>query len=150
MPSTEKRTCFVICPIGEEGSDNRKRSDKVLKHIFRKALADKYEVTRGDEIDEPGMITSQVLRAVQDADLVVADLTGHNPNVFYELAVRHAMEKPIIHLIDPRLSKIPFDCRGLSNNRVRSHRSRQYRERGRTTEKTSQPSRVREVGRDSP
>jgi hypothetical protein len=59
------------------------------------------------------MITSQVLQAVQDAALVVADLTGHNPNVFYELAVRHAMEKPVIHLIDRRLSKIPFDVGGF-------------------------------------
>ena len=94
MASTEKPTCFVIAPIGPKESDIRKRSDKVLKHIFKKALAEKYEVIRGDEIDEPGMITSQVLRAVQESPLVVADLTGHNPNVLYELAVRHAIEKP--------------------------------------------------------
>ena len=90
-----------MAPIGPEDSDVRKRSDKVLKHIFfRKALAEKYDVIRGDEIDEPGMITSQVLRAVQEAPLVVADLTGHNPNVLYELDVRHAIEKPIIHVIE--------------------------------------------------
>ncbi|MFZ0863805.1 MAG: hypothetical protein WAN18_24290 [Candidatus Sulfotelmatobacter sp.] len=68
---------------------------------------------RSDHIDAPGMITSQVLRAVQESQLVVADLTGHNPNVFYELAVRHAVEKPIIHVIEPRLSKIPFDVGGF-------------------------------------
>jgi hypothetical protein len=113
MASAEKPTCFVIAPIGSNESDIRKRSDKVLKHIFRKALAEKYQVIRGDEIDEPGMITSQVLRAVQEAALVVADLTGHNPNVLYELAVRHAIEKPIIHVIEPKLSKIPFDIAGF-------------------------------------
>jgi hypothetical protein len=113
MPSTPKPTCFVIAPIGAKNSEIRKRSDKVLKHIFRKALAEKYEVIRGDEIDEPGMITSQVLSAVQESDLVVADLTGHNPNVLYELAVRHAIEKPIIHAIEPKLSKIPFDIAGF-------------------------------------
>ncbi len=59
------------------------------------------------------MITSQVLRAVQESHLVVADLTEHNPNVFYELAVRHAIEKPIIHVIETRLSKIPFDIAGF-------------------------------------
>jgi DNA-binding protein Fis len=103
----------VIAPIGDKDIDIRKRSDKVLKHIFKKALSPDYQVTRADEITEPGMITSQVLRAVQDSDLVVADLTGHNPNVFYELAVRHAIEKPIIHVIEPRLSKIPFDVGGF-------------------------------------
>src|SRR5215472_13179804 len=101
MPDTPdaKPTCFVIAPIGPKDSDIRKRSDQVLKHIFKKALAEKFEVIRGDNIDEPGMITLQVLRAVQESDLVIADLTGHNPNVLYELAVRHAMEKPIIHVI---------------------------------------------------
>jgi hypothetical protein len=112
-PEKPKKSCFVIAPIGPTGSDTRKRSDKVLKHIFRRALEEKYEVTRADEIDEAGMITSQILRAVQDSDLVVADLTETNPNVFYELAVRHAIEKAIIHVIDPRLSKIPFDIAGF-------------------------------------
>jgi hypothetical protein len=101
-PEKPKKSCFVIAPIGPTGSDTRKRSDKVLKHIFRRALEEKYEVTRADEIDE-----------VQDSDLVVADLTETNPNVFYELAVRHAIEKAIIHVIDPRLSKIPFDIAGF-------------------------------------
>jgi hypothetical protein len=109
----QKKPCFVIAPIGSKDSETRKRSDKVLKHLFKKALDEKYEVIRGDEIDEPGMITSQVLRAVQDAHLVIADLTEHNPNVLYELAVRHAIEKPIIHVIEPRLSKIPFDIGGF-------------------------------------
>jgi hypothetical protein len=113
VESAQKLTSFVIAPIGAKDSEIRKRSDKVLKHIFRKALAEKFEVTRGDEIDEPGMITSQVLRAVQECDLVVADLTGHNPNVLYELAVRHAVEKPVIHVIESKLWKIPFDIAGF-------------------------------------
>jgi hypothetical protein len=108
-----KKSCFVIAPIGPTGSDTRKRSDKVLKHIFRSALEEKYKVTRADEIDEAGMITSQVLQAVQDSHLVVADLTETNPNVLYELAVRHAVEKPVIHVIEPRISKIPFDIAGF-------------------------------------
>jgi hypothetical protein len=113
MSSTQKSTCFVIAPIGGKDTEIRKRSDQVLKHLFRKALGERFDVTRGDEIDEPGRITSQVLRAVQDSDLVVADLTGHNPNVFYELAVRHAVEKPVIHVIEPRVSQIPFDVADL-------------------------------------
>ena len=109
----DKKSCFVIAPIGAADSDTRKRSDKVLRHIFRSALEEKYIVTRADEIDEAGMITSQILRAVQDSHLVVADLTETNPNVLYELAVRHAIEKPVIHVIEPRLSKIPFDIAGF-------------------------------------
>lgn len=107
-----KKTCFVIAPIGDEESHTRKRSDKVLEHVFKAALGSEYRVKRADEISEPGMITSQILQAIQDYDLVVADLTEHNPNVFYELAVRHAIEKPIIHVTDTHW-RIPFDVAGF-------------------------------------
>ena len=109
--SNEKK-CFVIAPIGKKDSNTRKRSDRVLEHVFKAALSPEYRVQRADEISEPGMITSQVLQAVQDYDLVLADLTEHNPNVFYELAVRHAIEKPIIHVIDTQW-QIPFDVAGF-------------------------------------
>lgn len=88
MPKQEKdKICFVIAPIGEEGSDIRRRSDQVFKHIIAPAAKDcGYETIRADKISEPGIITSQViLHLVEDA-LVIADLTGRNPNVFYELA----------------------------------------------------------------
>lgn len=106
MPST----CFVICPIGEEGSSERSNSDSVLRHIIRPALSAKgYEsIVRADGIAEPGIITAQIVQHLLDDDLVVADLTDHNPNVFYELAVRHASDKPVIHLI-AKHQKIPFD-----------------------------------------
>jgi hypothetical protein len=104
-----KKTCFVISPIGSDASDQRKRSDLVLKHIFKVALEPLgYTVVRADEISEPGSITLQVLERILSSDLVIADLTDHNPNVFYELAVRHASEKPVIHVIATG-QKIPFD-----------------------------------------
>jgi hypothetical protein len=49
MFSTQKPSCFVIAPIGAQDTEIRKRSDKVLKHIFRNALTDKFEVTRVNE-----------------------------------------------------------------------------------------------------
>jgi len=48
------------------------------------------------------------MRYLRKSDLVIADLTYHNPNVFYELAVRHLNKKPVIHLIK-KGEKIPFD-----------------------------------------
>src|SRR5215217_1908457 len=106
MPS---KSCFVIAPIGERDSEIRKRSDKVLRQIIRPAVKEcGYEAVRADEIEKPGLISRQVVRRIMDDDLVVADLTGHNPNVFYELAVRHAVGKPLVQLID-RDEKVPFD-----------------------------------------
>lgn len=112
MPNGRKPTCFVIAPIGVPASDTRKRSDQVLKYVFEEALGEQYDVTRADKISEPGIITSQIIRALQDSELVIADLTEHNPNVFYELAVRHAIKKPVIHVIDSHW-KIPFDVAPL-------------------------------------
>lgn len=103
------KTCFVIAPIGEDDSDTRKRSDQVLNHIIKPAAEDcGYNAIRADEIDRPGIITSQVIQHVVNDPLVVADLTERNPNVFYELAIRHALRKPLIQLME-KGEQIPFD-----------------------------------------
>ena len=49
--------------------------------------------------------------------LVVADLTDHNPNVFYEVAIRHAMQKPLVQLIDEN-QRIPFDVSDVRTIKV--------------------------------
>ena len=104
-----EKICFVIAPIGESGSDIRKRSDQVLKHIIRPAVEScGYKAVRADEIAEPGIITNQIIRHVVDDPLVIADLTGQNPNVFYELAIRHYIGKPLVQIIN-KVKDIPFD-----------------------------------------
>ena len=105
----EGKNCFVIAPIGESDSDTRKRSDQVLKHVIIPAVASLgYEAVRADQIEKPGIITSQVIQHIISDSLVIADLTEYNPNVFYELAIRHALRKPFIHLIQEG-ERIPFD-----------------------------------------
>lgn len=107
------KTCFVIAPIGDSDSDTRKRSDQVLKHIITPAVKERgYDAIRADQISEPGMITSQVIQHIVDDPLVVADLTDRNPNVFYELAVRHALRKPLVQIIR-KGDAIPFDVAGM-------------------------------------
>jgi hypothetical protein len=106
---SDEKECFVIAPIGEEDTEMRKRSDDVLNNIIKPIVEDYgYEAERADEIQEPGMIPTQIIERVIESDLVIADLTGSNPNVFYELAVRHAYNKPFIQLIDTG-ENLPFD-----------------------------------------
>ena len=103
------KVCFVIAPIGESDSDTRRWSDQVLRHIIRPSVtACGYEAVRADDIDRPGIITSQVIQRVVEEPLVIADLTERNPNVFYELAIRHAVGKPFIQIIKEG-ENIPFD-----------------------------------------
>ena len=107
-----EKSCFVIAPIGEPESEGRKRSDQILKHVICPAAVEcGYIATRADQISEPGMITSQVIQHVVDDPLVIADLTERNPNVFYELAIRHAIRKPLVQLIK-KGEQIPFDVAG--------------------------------------
>ena len=94
------KICFFIAPIGEPESETRKRSDQVLEHVIKPAVEVRgYSPVRADEMPEPGNITKQVIQHIVDAPLVIADLTESNPNVFYEIAVRHAIGKPIVQII---------------------------------------------------
>lgn len=103
------KTCFVICPLGEPGTDIRREADQLLRYILHPVL-DKlgYQVIRADTVAEPGRITTQIVDMLVESDLVVADLSYRNPNVFYELAIRHATRKPFVQLIGNRW-RIPFD-----------------------------------------
>lgn len=103
------KRCFVVAPIGDADSETRKRSDQVLRHVIRPAVGQcGYNAVRADEISAPGMITSQVIQHVVNDPLVVADLTDRNPNVFYELAIRHALSKPLVQIIQHD-ETLPFD-----------------------------------------
>lgn len=106
---TDNQVCFVISPIGEENSDIRKQADLVLKHIVSAPVESAgYKVIRADQIEKSGVITNQVIEHVLESELVIADLSGHNPNVFYELALRHAAQKPLIQMIR-KGEDLPFD-----------------------------------------
>lgn len=110
MGATDWTTvCFYVTPIGEEGTEERKHSDLFLNSIMEPALKDLgLRVVRADKIGAPGMITSQILEHILNAKLVIVDLSFHNPSVFYELAVRHATQLAVVHVIRKK-DKIPFD-----------------------------------------
>jgi hypothetical protein len=104
------KLCFIVGPIGQEGSDARKRSDLLLRFIIRPALASwpDYRIERADHISKPGMIDRQIITRLRDADLVIADLATSNPNAFYEIGIRHMVAKPIVHM-QQESEQIPFD-----------------------------------------
>jgi DNA-binding transcriptional ArsR family regulator len=111
MTAAAAKRCFVVSAFGST-TDEQRRHKQVLRHLVRKVLDTRYEVVRADEIDDEGLITNQIIEHLLEDDLVVADLTGLNPNVFYEIAVRHAARKPIVHLIT-RGEEIPFDVANM-------------------------------------
>ena len=112
-------TCFVISPIGDQGTDTRKATDDFLHLIVHPAL-EKYgfTVVRADEIVRPRSISEDVLRHVQESDLCIADLTGQNPDVFYECGRRHESGRPCIQLIEAS-EETPFDLIGIQTIKYR-------------------------------
>ena len=112
------KVCFYVTPIGEDGSEQRRHSDLFLGSIVEPALADfDLHVVRADQIGEPGMITKQVIDYITKARVVVADMSFHNPNVFYEVALRHASRKPLVQIIRTS-DRIPFDLDQIRTVRI--------------------------------
>jgi hypothetical protein len=103
------KVCFYVSPIGEEGTEQRKHSDFFLHHIVEPAMEGfDLKIIRADDIGKPGMITAQIIEHLVKAKLAIADLSFHNPNVFYELSLRHVCRLPTVQIIRKK-DKIPFD-----------------------------------------
>lgn len=107
--------CFYITPIGAEDSEHRMHSNLFLESIITPVIEQfGLKVIRADGIDKPGTITNQIIEYIFKSKLVVADLSFHNPNVFYELALRHVSRMPTVQIVR-KSDFIPFD---LSNART--------------------------------
>ena len=108
------KKCFVISPIGAEGTEIRKKADETLEFVIEPACKSKsYEVIRSDKITDNGMITQSIIENLLQADIAIADLSNKNPNVFYELAVRHAHGLPVIQITRDNMDEIPFDVHNV-------------------------------------
>ncbi|MCY4482640.1 MAG: hypothetical protein OXC12_07180 [Spirochaetaceae bacterium] len=66
---------------------------------------------RADDVFRPGIILQDIINSLLDADLVIAEVTPPNPNVFYELGYAHALAKPTV-LLARRGGELPFDISG--------------------------------------
>ena len=95
---------FVLMPFDDE-------LDWAYDRLIRPAFeAAQYTVIRADDIDSQRNILKDVVTAIVEADVIVADLTGTNPNVYYELGLAHALMKPVV-LLSQDVTKAPFDLR---------------------------------------
>jgi len=114
MESREKKKrCFVISPIGLEGSETREHADDVFEYIIKPALIEcNIEPIRSDHVREPGKISESMFNEILNDDFCIAVLTDFNPNVFYELAIAQASLKPVIILLK-KGQELPFDIHDL-------------------------------------
>jgi hypothetical protein len=99
---SDEKLCFVIMPFREE-------LNEVYEYGIKPAVIESgYRCIRADESIGIGNITRVIIEHILQADVIVADLTGHNPNVFYELGVAHSVGNKTI-MITQDIESIPFD-----------------------------------------
>ncbi|MGR5986691.1 hypothetical protein ACT7CT_04010 [Bacillus sanguinis] len=110
-PNKDK-TCFIITPIGDDQSDIRRAADGVIDAVIVPALCDmgfdEENIKVAHRMPSPGSINKQVITSVLECDIAIANLTNLNPNVMYELAIRHAARKPVIQICQ-KGTRLPFD-----------------------------------------
>ncbi|WP_435135251.1 hypothetical protein [Actinacidiphila sp. bgisy144] len=129
--------CFAVGPIGDPHAAYGTPEHEAYEHhlaVFEQVIAPacaKHGITvlRADGIAHAGDINEQICRHVVESDLVIADVTGGNPNVMYELGLRHITGKPTIHIGEA--AQLPFDIasiRTIRYQRTRSHLAAARRE----------------------
>ena len=115
--------CFVIMPFGSSSrdQDGKRKLDQIYSAWIKPTVesvpipgreTETLTCHRADMEVRPGDIITNIVEHLVTSDIVIADLTGQNPNVFYELGVRHSVRNNTI-LISESIDDIPFDLRGL-------------------------------------
>jgi len=90
MDTNSQDTCFVISPFGEP-------HDTYFSHVVKPAVEEcGLFAMRGDSLFRPTTIIDDIWQGIRDSKFLIAELTGKNPNVFYELGLAHAISKPVI------------------------------------------------------
>ncbi len=104
---------FVITPIGKKGTANHAKFDAIVKTMIEpaaKSVNPEFIVKRADQVAKPGSFVKDILQNLRNSFIVIANLTDLNPNVFYELGVRHTLSNRTI-IITEELSSLPSDLR---------------------------------------
>lgn len=104
---TSEPTCFVIMPFKEPYNTCYR---EVLQPSLKKVGL---RVVRSDEIFHPKAFIQTIWECIIDADIVVAEMTGMNPNVLYELGLCHAIDKTVI-MMTQTIDDLPADLRYIN------------------------------------
>lgn len=100
----EKKSVFVLTPFLKEEDETFGIIKRVCNDVDLKC-------SRGDEIFRDNNILSHVVLSILQSNIIIANINGRNPNVFYELGISHAIGKPVI-LISKTMNDVPFDING--------------------------------------
>ena len=104
-----EKICFIVTAIGESGTPTRERADNVYRYLIAPVCEELgYKPVRVDHVNAVDNINETVINYLKTAPMVIADMTEHNPNAFYELGFRQARELPLVPIIKVG-ERLPFD-----------------------------------------
>lgn len=103
----ELKDCFVIMPFSASVTHTEEEWTEIFEDLFAPIWSE-FNVKCHRANISRGSITRDIIEKLYTASVVFADLTDSNPNVMYELGVRHAFRKPSI-MVKQKGTTIPFD-----------------------------------------
>ena len=122
----QNKICFVIMPISTPDGYQEGHFECVYERIFKPAIEQAgFIPCRVDEGHASKSITEQIYRNLIRSQMVLCDISANNPNVFYELGVRHGLEEKI-SLVKDDLSEAPFDIKGIHFDVYSSNMNKHY------------------------
>ncbi len=101
--AVDPKLVFVLTPFLE-------KEDRVFRSIRITCEGLGLKCIRGDETFVPGDVLPHIIRMILKSSLIIANVSGRNPNVFYELGIAHALGKTTI-IVSETIDEIPFDIR---------------------------------------
>ena len=108
-----KNKCFVIMPISDTDGYKRGHWQDVYNHLIKPAVEKAgYIPERADEIRSANLIAVDIIKRICEYPMAVCDLSSCNPNVFYELGIRHSMKLPVVLIKDTKTNN-PFDIKDI-------------------------------------
>ena len=116
---SEERKCYVITPYEQKDVgdgvviDFEVVYEKIISKIVELIERPRLVVRRSKDEMKTGVISEEFIKSIYHADIAIIDVSGNNPNVYYELGLRHAFRKSINVLIGFRGTKLPFDIAGI-------------------------------------
>jgi len=113
----DKKRCFVIMPFGKklDGADDEVNFDEVYENFIKPTVeSEGLECIRCDEVDEAGNIHKKMFQLIWHAEVSIVDVSIPNPNVFYELGIRHALRKSVTVIIRNKNATLPFNITNMN------------------------------------
>lgn len=97
----DHKSVFVLTPFSDDGT----KTFNIIKNICGEV---DIKCSRGDEVNRQGNILSHIVLSILQSNIIIANINGRNPNVFYELGICHTLGKPVI-IISNIKDNPPFD-----------------------------------------